>query len=178
MAARTGRVDVVELLLDLGTPTNVENANGERALHCAAWADSVPVARLLIERGAEIDARDRNYNATPLSWAIHLGKPRLIDYLSTVSYDILCLAIVGKVERLRSLLDTQPSLAKTLRDGRTALFCLPEKDEGLAMEIAELLLSHGADPNVKSRQGLTAADEAERNGMDALAQLLRDAQQA
>lgn len=177
MAARTGRVDVVELLLDLGTPADVEDANGARALHVAAWADSVPVARLLIERGAEIDGRDRKHNATPLSWAIYLGKPQLVDYLSTVSSDILCLAIVGKVERLRSLLHAQPTLAKTLRDDRTALFCLPERDEDLAIEIAELLLSHGADPSFENSKGLTAADEVERNGMDALAQLLRDAQQ-
>lgn len=177
MAARTGRVEVAGLLLDLGTPADVENANGERALHVAAWADSVPIARLLIERGAEIDPRDRKYDATPLSWAIHLGKPQLIDYLSTVSCDVLCLAVVGKVERLRSLLQAQPSLAKALREDRTALFCLPEKDEDLAIEIAELLLLHGADPNFKNSKRLTAADQAERNGMDALAQILRDAQQ-
>lgn len=178
MAARTGRVEVVELLLDLGTPADVEDVTGERALHAAAWADSIPVARLLIERGAEIDARDRKYNATPLSWAIHLGKRQLIDYLGIVSSDVLCLAIAGKVERLRSLLYGQPSLAKMLRDDRTALFCLPAKDEDLAIEIAELLLSHGADPSFTNSKGLTAADEAERNGMDALAQLLRDVQQA
>jgi len=177
MAARTGRVEVVELLLDLGTPADVEDWNGERALHAAAWADSVPVARLLIERGAEIDARDRKHNATPLSWAIYLGKPQLVDYLGAVSKDILCLASAGKVERLRSLLHAQPTLAKTLRDDRTALFCLPEGDEDLAIEIAELLLFHGADPSFKNSKGLTAADQAERNGMDALAQLLRDAQQ-
>lgn len=46
----------------------------------------------------------------------------------------------------------------------------------LAIEIAELLLSHGADARYANRQGLTAADAAERNGMDALAQVLRDAQ--
>ncbi len=175
MAARTGRVEAVELLLNLGTPADVENESGERALHVTAWADSVPAARLLIERGAEIDARDRKYNATPLSWAIHLGKPQLVDYLSTVSSDILCLASAGKVDRLRSLLHARPTLAKTLRDDRTALFRLPERDEDLAIEIAELLLSHGTDPSFKNREGLTAADEAERNGMDALAQLLRDA---
>jgi uncharacterized protein len=174
-AARTGRVDVVELLLDLGVSADVEDENGERALHAASWADSVPVARLLIDRGAEIDARDRRFNGTPLSCAIYLGKQQLIDYLSTVSQDVFCLAAVGKTERLRALLQAQPSLAKTVRDEQTALFCLPNKDEELAIEIAELLLTHGADPSFKNRAGLTAADEAERNGMDALAQLLSDA---
>ena len=176
MAARTGRVEVVELLLDLGTPADVADANGERALHAVAWADSVPVARLLVERGAEIDARDRKYNSTPLGWAIHLDKPQLVDYLSTVSRDIACLASVGKVERLRSLLQAEPTLAKTPGAGWTALFCLPENDEDLAIEVAELLLSYGADPSFQNDKGVTAVDEADRKGMDALAQLLRDAQ--
>lgn len=174
-AASSGRVDVVELLLGLGTSADVEDGNGERALHAAAWADSVPVVQLLIERGAEVDPRDRRHNATPLSWAIYLGKPQLVDYLSTASSDILSLCAAGKVERLRSLLREQPALAKTLHNDRTALFCLPEGDEDLAIEIAEQLLSHGADARFKNSKGLTAADEAERNGMDALAQLLRDA---
>ena len=176
VAARTGRVEVVELLLDLGMSADVEDANGERALHAAAWADSVPVVRLLVERGAEVDARDRRHKATPLSWAIYLGKPELVEYLSTVSSDILCLVMVGKVERLRSLLHAQPALAKTLRDDRTALFCLPKRDEDLAIEVVELLLTYGADPRFKNGKGMTAVDEAERKGMDALAQRLRDAQ--
>lgn len=176
MAASTGRVDVVELLLDLGTLPDVQSANGERALHAASWADSLAVARLLVERRAEIDARDRKHNATPLSWAIYLGKPRLAEYLSTLSSDVMSLAVAGKLERLRSVLDAQPALAKMLHNDRTALFCFPEADETLAIEIAELLLLHGADPGYANREGFTAADEAERNGMDALAQVLRDAQ--
>lgn len=177
-AARNGRADVVALLLDLGASTDVEDASGERALHAAWWADSVPVARLLIERGAEIDPRDRRFNATPLGWAIHLGKPQLVEYLSAVSSDILSLCAAGKVDRLRSLLRGQPTLANTLHSDRTALFCLPEEDEDLAIEIADLLLSHGADARFKNGKGVTAADEAERNGMDALAQFLRDARPA
>jgi ankyrin repeat protein len=176
MAARTGRADVVELLLDLGVLPDTQSADGERALHAAAWADSIAVARLLVERGAEIDARERKYGATPLSWAIYLGKPQLVEYLSTLSSDVISLAAAGKLGRLRSLLDAQPSLAKMLQNDRTALFALPEADENLAIAIAELLLSHGADARHPNRQGRTAADEAERNGMDALAQILRDAQ--
>ncbi len=43
-----------------------------RALHAAAWTDSLPVARLLVERGAAV-ACDRKFNATPLGWASYLG---------------------------------------------------------------------------------------------------------
>ena len=50
-----------------------------------------------------------------------------------------------------------------------------DADEDLAMEMAELLLSRGADASFKNSAGRTAADEAERDGMDSLAELLRAA---
>jgi hypothetical protein len=172
-AARSARGDAIELLLDLGTPINAAGANGERALHAAVWSDSVATAQLLIERGAEIDARDRKFNGTPLGWAIHLDKRQLTEYFSTVSSDLFGLVSIGKVDRVRALLDAQPTLAKTVQSSETALFCLPETDEDLAVELAQLLLSRGADPTFKNSAGRTAADEAERKGMDALADLLR-----
>lgn len=174
-AARIGRDDVIKLLLDLGTPVNAASASGESALHAAVWSDSVPTAQLLIERGADVNACDLKFDGTPLGWAIHLGKPQLIEYFSTVSGDYSGLVSVGKIDRLRSLLDAEPSLAE-LRNAGTLLFCLPEADEDLAIEIAELLLSRGAPPGHKNEAGRTAADEAERNGMDALAELLRAAE--
>lgn len=175
MAAKSGRADVIALLLDLGTPINVTDANGESALHASAWTDSVPIAQLLIERGAEIDARDRRFHGTPLDWASHFHKQQLTDYLSTVSNDLFSLVAVGAVDRVRSLLDAQPSLAKAVRNAQTALFYLPAAYEDVALELAELLLSHGADVSVRNSTGRTAADEAEHNGLDAVADLLRSA---
>jgi len=172
-AATAGNVSAVALLLDLGVAPDGANHGGEHALHATAWADSVPVARLLIERGAQIDARDRRYDATPLGWAIHLGKPQVCDFLSTVSTDVCSLTRLGRIDRLRSVLAAQPSLAQEVRNDRTPLFCLPA-DEDLATEVAMLLLALGVDPRIRDRQGRTAADEAERNGMDALAQFLRE----
>jgi uncharacterized protein len=175
MAARSARADVITLLLDLGTRINIKGANGESALHAAVWTDSVSIAQLLIERGAEIDARDRKFNATPLGWAIHLDKPQLAEYFSTVSSDLFSLVAIGKVARVRSLLDAQPSLVNRIQNAQTALFCLPDQDEDLAIEVAELLLSRGADASIRNSAGRTAADEAERNGMDEVADLLRSA---
>lgn len=174
-AAKSGRADVIASLLDLGTPINVTDANGETALHAAAWTDSVPIAQLLIERGAEIDARDRRFDATPLDWARHFCKQQLTDYLSTVSSDLFSLVAAGAVDRVRSLLDAQPSLAKDVRNTGTALFWLPAAHEDVALELAELLLSHGTDASITNSKGRTAADEAERNGLDAVADLIRSA---
>src|SRR5262249_8942731 len=53
-AATRNRADATALLLDLGVSPDVENKEKERALHHAAYANSLDVARLLIARGAEI----------------------------------------------------------------------------------------------------------------------------
>ena len=174
-ATRAARTDVIELLLELGTPIDATGPNGEPALHSAVWTDSVPVARFLIERGAEIDACDRKFNGTPLAWAIHLNKPQLAEYFSTISTDLFALLTLGKVDRVRTLLDAYPSLEKFAPGAETALLYLPGTDEYVALELAELLLSKGADVRAKNSSGRTAADEAERNGMDAVAELLRAA---
>lgn len=174
-AARRGHRDAVALLLRLGVSVNIEDEHGTRALHQAAWSDDVDLAKLLIASGAEVDAKERKYHATALSWAMYLAKPSLIAYLSTVSSDIFCLAKLGDLERLAAVLSQAPILVTGKRNGATALFSLPEQDEACAVEIAELLLAHGADPRVKDTHGLTAADLAERHGMAALAELLKEA---
>jgi ankyrin repeat protein len=47
-----------------------KDAEGATALHYAAFYGHSDVARLLIDRGAEINARDGKFNATPAGWAI------------------------------------------------------------------------------------------------------------
>ena len=54
-AAEHDRADVVAFLLDLGVSADVRDANNERPLHRAAVNNALGVAKLLLERGAEID---------------------------------------------------------------------------------------------------------------------------
>ena len=44
------------------------NVNNGTPIHDAAWNSSTKIAKLLLERGAEIEARDEN-NGTPLHYA-------------------------------------------------------------------------------------------------------------
>ena len=56
------------LLLSAGADANAQNSNshwGTTPLHAAAHANQATIARLLIEHGAELNAKDQN-GKTPL----------------------------------------------------------------------------------------------------------------
>ncbi|MGI9078355.1 MAG: ankyrin repeat domain-containing protein, partial [Gemmatimonadaceae bacterium] len=131
------------------------------------------VAQLLIERGAEIDPVKLNWNNTPLDCAVYEQGPRMIELLSRFSRDVWNLTFTGNVERLREVLTRDPDLAKARSgDGETPLMWLPD-DEARAMEIAELLIAQGADPALRNRNGMTAADFASKRGLEDVEELLR-----
>jgi ankyrin repeat protein len=172
IAAERDRADVVALLLDLGMSPDVGDAQGRRALHVAAYHDSVRVAGLLIERGAAIDPVDSAHDATPLWWAVWDQRPRTTELLSRFSRDVWALTLTGNVERLREVLTAEPRLARLVGGETMPLMWLPG-DEARAKEIVELFLAHGADPSVRNRDGQTAADLARKRGLDVAAGLLR-----
>ncbi len=173
-AAEYDRVDVVEFLLELGMSPDVEALGhpGGRALHIAAANDSHRVATLLIERGAEIDYREPRYDSTPLSSVVfYWDRPRMIELLSRVSRDVFSLAATANVERLRQVLKAEPELAREVRWDVTPLFRLPP-DDAQATEIVALLLECGADPTIRNRDGLTAAECASEAGLDEAAEMI------
>jgi ankyrin repeat protein len=171
-AAERDRADVVALLLDLGMSVDVGDAQGRRALHVAAYNNSVGVAGLLIERGAAIDPVDSAHDATPLWWAVWDQRPGTTELLSRFSRDVWALTLTGNVERLREVLTAEPRLARLVGDETTPLMWLPG-DEARAKAIVELFLAHGADPSVRNKDGQTAADLARMRSLDVAAELLR-----
>lgn len=164
-AADKDLVEVVRLLLDLGVSPDVENGERERGLHLAAYANSLRVAKLLLERGAEVDPVESNWSNTPLGAAVYSQHAEMMELLGRVSRDIWELVYVGNVERVREVLRPQPELAKVSSGGHTPLMWLPPDDESRALEIARLLIEHGADPTLRNKEGETAADRARRLGM-------------
>jgi len=171
-AIRRDRADVVEFLLDLGVSPDVSNQKGERPLHIAAYSDSLSSAMVLLSRGAEVDPVESNYGNTPLAGATYYEHTVMIDMLASRSNDVWQLVINGKLDRFRSLLSTQPELAKTASRGHTLLMWLPDEDD-VAMEMTRLLLDGGADASARNSDGQTAADRALRRGMFEIADLLR-----
>lgn len=62
---------LVTWLLEHGANVNARTAVLSRhtALHAAAWNGDVPMVELLVRAGADLAARDDQYDATPLGWA-------------------------------------------------------------------------------------------------------------
>jgi len=170
-AARADRAEVVDFLLDLGVSIEVEDTSKQRPLHEAASHDSINVASLLIESGAELEPVETNWNNTPLDHAMYGNLGRMVQLLSGFTRDLFRLTWIGNKERLREVLSEEPERARG-NDQNTPLMWLPD-DDAKAVECASLLMSYGADPTIKNKDGLTAADLAEKRGLYDAEVLLR-----
>jgi ankyrin repeat protein len=87
IAAQAGEAESVRLLLDAGEDPNRFNPPGTHGhtppIHQAVWGGHLNVVRLLVERGARLDIRDRIYKSTPLGWARYGGKAEIAAYLES-----------------------------------------------------------------------------------------------
>lgn len=174
-AAEANRADVVAVLLDAGMSPEVEDRRGFRPLHAAAYRNALDVAQLLLARGAEVDPVERAHGGTPLGHAVYAGHEPMIDLLAARSRDLGRLVVTGRVERVRAVLAEQPERVRARPGVASPLLWLPTDHEARAIEIARLLLEHGADPGARTEEGQTAAERAESVGMYDLARVLRDA---
>lgn len=70
-AASLGAEDVGIRLLEAGARADLLGLFGETALHWAAHLGASRLVDRLVQAGSPLDMRDRQYNSTPLGWAIH-----------------------------------------------------------------------------------------------------------
>ena len=65
-----GRTEVVEFLLAKGLSVQ-DQSDGETPLHHASHGGHPDIVKLLLARGADVNAIDKSYEATPLGWAMY-----------------------------------------------------------------------------------------------------------
>lgn len=75
----------VRLLVDLGFGVNHVSTAGATALHYAAGAGELSIARLLVEHGADHTAREPGFNAQPAGWAQYFKQAETQKYLESLA---------------------------------------------------------------------------------------------
>ncbi len=175
VAASAGRADVVALLLKLGIHVDIADSAQRRALHSAVEHNSLDVVKLLVDHGADVDRPTTRYPG-PLGWAAHFKRAEIAAILAPLSRDVPSLVRLGMKERLRELFAADPALVNVPapKSGAAPLFALPD-DEDAAADMAAFLLSHGADPRARNKDGVTPEQATRQRGLIDAADLIQEA---
>ncbi|HKC23244.1 MAG TPA: ankyrin repeat domain-containing protein [Thermoanaerobaculia bacterium] len=84
-AALYGRAESLAELIETGVDRNAYGPPGfhphATALHHAVDSGSLAAVKVLVEAGADLSAKDRVYEGTPLDWAEHLRRGEIASYL-------------------------------------------------------------------------------------------------
>jgi ankyrin repeat protein len=87
-AARNNNLLVVRLMLSAGFPANATGQHRATPLHWAAFHGNAEMAREVLRHNPPLEAKDADFNSTPLGWAIHGSEHgwycRTGDYAGTV----------------------------------------------------------------------------------------------
>ncbi|KAJ5175119.1 uncharacterized protein N7482_000996 [Penicillium canariense] len=155
MAAEDGHRRIVEILLDHGADTEVQQEGTlGTALNRAIDYNQIPVVQLLLDRGANIHHKDVFQRGMLHSAAIN-----------------------AQSEILQILLDFDNTLDVNMQDvhGKTTLHDAARSGSDTTTKI---LLEHGADPTIKDTYGRTPIYVAREANKTAVLNLLRAARQA
>ena len=141
------------------------------ALHLAAYAGQAEIERALVEAGADVDALN-DEGRTALHVALeHNNTTRKTLLELGARVDVSAAAFLGRIDRLRELLDAEPEQANDRSTGLSPLgwasFAGKVEAEAAAMrytgdstEFVKLLLEAGADVNLRTASGKTALEIA------------------
>ena len=150
-ASQLGHGDIVRWLLNHGADINAQAISGLTPLHRALYSTQLGVVQVLLEHNPDINSRDTNGD-TPLHFALSH-----IDYSGGVG-----------VEITRRLLEHGADPNIRYRDS-TPLHQASSKGW---LEVARLLLSHGAKVDDKDGDGLTPFQVASSEAYHEMTKLL------
>lgn len=74
-------VEILKLFIEAGADLNLANWVGVTYLHKVALSGTLEMAALLIDNGAHLEARDDEFNSTPLGWAARWGNKEMVEFL-------------------------------------------------------------------------------------------------
>ncbi|CAI5506668.1 unnamed protein product [Closterium sp. Naga37s-1] len=179
-AASRGDIEHLKRLIKAGANAGKADYDGRTPLHLAAAGGYDEVVRFLLLEGADVNSLD-NFGTTPLLEALRAGNDStakiLTDKHGTVNLQEagtdLCNAVMrGDTGLLRRLLVNGVNPNAADYDLRTPLHIASA--EGF-VQVARMLVEHGADVAALDRWGNSSLDEARRCGSLPLIHLLEEA---
>uniref|UniRef100_A0A0G4HRS8 Uncharacterized protein n=1 Tax=Chromera velia CCMP2878 TaxID=1169474 RepID=A0A0G4HRS8_9ALVE len=183
-SASAGKMEPVYSFLQ-NHPSCVDTRNrkdGRTVLHQAADLGLQDAVSLVLEFGAEVDAKD-GAGSTPLIYGARRGHAAIVDilirrgaepsYMSPEPHS-LCALFTGALEAKNMevaelLLSAGADPHAPLKDG-TPLLVHAAKSGFL--ELVEVLLKFGADPTAKCAEGLSSIEAARKNGHEKVVAVL------
>ncbi len=83
-----GGEKIVKLLVDKGIRVDARNDDGISALHLAALEGNQVIAKLLVAKGSDVNAKTIRNNLTPLYWAAKRGHLTIVELLISNGADV------------------------------------------------------------------------------------------
>ena len=169
-------------MLATENPRDVNSQNFDNAstpLHLTSEEGHVDVARMLMEFGADLSARDMD-GWTPLHSASSMGHVNVVRILIESNADVsaqdmdgwtplLWASSMGHVDVARMLLEFDADVSAQTQDGRTPLHWASGMGH---VDVAQMLIGRGADMSAQDKDGWTPLHWASNDGHVDLAQMI------
>lgn len=181
-AASGGNVPALRLFLEAGVNLETRNEEGWTILMAVVYNDYEELARLLIHKGALVNAAEHGGN-TPLHWAAFAGRlgcckllvenGAKVDARSNFGWTPFYQAVARNHLIVAAyLIAHQADVNAAAKDGQTPLHKAAATG---SVELINLLLSHDADASRVNKLGETPLALAIKNNQDEAVAILRTA---
>lgn len=186
--ARQARRTIAELLLKAGAEVNAADAEGMTPLLVALARQREELLDLLTAAGADVTLKDQRGRAA-LHYAAQGNLPAMIDRLAEMKVDVNAADDTGNTALHMAAMRMRPVVIESLLSrganvnavnpqGESALHVLvsaPRREttgEQPLIELAELLITAGADVNLRASDGKTVLGRVLDKDLPALARFL------
>ena len=177
-ALELGDIKQAEKWLNDGLPLDFEGSRIGAGLHIAAWEGNIPLMKLYLERGTDVNLLNR-HKETPLALAAWRGQKKAMDFLiengadinvAPYSWSALHYAVFsGQTAIVDFLLEQGADVNALSSNGSSPLMMAVY--EGRA-DMIEKLMQNGASVRVQNDRGESALDWAMRRDRVDLARLI------
>jgi uncharacterized protein len=158
LACQNANPAMIERLLKAGADPNSLSTEGETALMTVARTGVIEAAKVLLDHGAKVDAREEWHGQTALMWAVDEQHPAMVKELIAHGADVNAVSNINKWERQNT---AEPREKWLPLGGLTPLLFAARQG---CVECEQILLDAGAKIDTTDPNGISPVLMAIING--------------